>query len=147
MTLKEYIKKRNGVAVGNPKSLRNNLYRSLGAKNFSIFWTYWNPIFGYYLGNFIFKPLKRYFPVAIALLLTFIFCGLIHDAVTILFRGETSLFFTLWFLIMGGAVLITKHFNLNYLKQLWIIRVLINLSVISFCLLMTIYITKFLNFS
>jgi hypothetical protein len=51
MTLGEYIKKRNGVAIGHPQSLKNNLSRSLGAKNFSSFWHHWNPIFGYYLGK------------------------------------------------------------------------------------------------
>ncbi|MEJ8801366.1 MBOAT family O-acyltransferase [Pontibacter sp. H249] len=93
LTLTQYVKKRNGVAIGGPKSLRNNLYRSLGAKNFSTFWNYWNPIFGYYLGKFIFKPLKRILPVSISLIFTFIFCGLIHDAVTIIVRGRISLFF------------------------------------------------------
>lgn len=36
MTLGEYIKKRNGVEIGHPQSLKNNLYRSLGAKKFFI---------------------------------------------------------------------------------------------------------------
>lgn len=145
MTLTEYVKKRNGVPIGSSKSLRNNLYRSLGAKDFSTFWNYWNPIFGYYLGRFIFKPIKKIFPVGIALLLTFIFCGLIHDVVTTIFRGKISNFFTIWFLLMGFAVLITQYLNHNFKKQLWIIRALINLSIISLCFLITIYLTKFLN--
>ena len=144
MTLTEYIKKRNGVPIGSSKSLRNNLYRSLGAKNFSAFWNYWNPIFGYYLGKFIFKPLKRIFPVNIALVFTFIFCGLIHDGVTTIFRGKISLFFTIWFSIMGLAVLITKYLNHNFKKRVWIFRALANLSIISVCLLITIYLKKFL---
>lgn len=146
MTLKEYIKKRNGVSIGSPKSLRNNLYRSLGAKNFSKFWNYWNPIFGYYLGKFIFKPLKKIFPVSIALILTFIFCGLIHDAITTLLRGKISLFFTLWFLIMGCAVLITRYLKYNYFDQIWIIRALANFSIISICFALTIFITKIFIF-
>lgn len=142
ITLSEYIKKRNGVALGNSKSLRNNLYRSLGSKNFSTFWKYWNPIFGYYLGKYIFKPLKILFPVTIAFLLTFIFCGLIHDAVTTLVRGEISIFFTIWFLFMGIAVLITKFFNHNFSRQNWFIRAVINLTIIGICLLLTIFIKE-----
>ena len=142
MTLTEYVKKRNGVAMGSPKSLRNNLYRSLGAKNFSAFWNYWNPIFGYYLGKLIFKPLKRIFPVAIALVFTFIFCGLIHDVVTTILRGRTSFFFTIWFLLMGIAVLISKFLNHDYSEQTWIIRATANLSIISLCFLLTLYITE-----
>lgn len=100
MTLSDYVKKINGVPFGHSNSLRNNLYRSLGAKNFSTFWNYWNPIFGYYLGKKIFKPLKRIFPIGLALIFTFIFCGLLHDFVTTILRKKISLFFTFWFLIM-----------------------------------------------
>ncbi len=142
MTLTEYVKKRNGVPIGSSKSLRNNLYRSLGAKNFSTFWNCWNPIFGYYLGKFIFKPLKRIIPIGLALLFTFIFCGMIHDAVTTIFRGKISLFFTIWFLMMGIAVLITKYFNHNFNKQIWIFRASVNLSIIGLCFLLTIYLTR-----
>ncbi|WP_335964455.1 hypothetical protein [Galbibacter sp. PAP.153] len=144
MTLTEYIKKRNGVPIGSSKSLRNNLYRSLGAKNFSGFWNYWNPIFGYYLGKFVFKPLKKIFPVTISLIFTFVFCGFIHDAVSMLFHEKISLSFTLWFLLMGLAVLTTKFLNHNYSEQKWIIRALANLAIIGICFLMTIYIKKYI---
>ncbi|MCM4169473.1 hypothetical protein KCTC52924_00508 [Arenibacter antarcticus] len=139
ITLAEYIKRRNGVSAGKPKSLRNNLYRSLGAKNFSTFWNYWNPIFGYYLGKYIFKPLRKTFPVSISLVFTFIFCGLIHDTVTSIFRSNISLFFTTWFLYMGFAVLLTRMLKHNFLKQIWMVRTLINLSIISVCLALAIY--------
>ncbi|WP_432264964.1 MBOAT family O-acyltransferase [Croceitalea rosinachiae] len=144
MTLAEYIRKRNGVPIGSSKSLRNNLYRSLGAKNFSTFWNYWNPVFGYYLGKYIFKPLKKRIPVAFALLFTFIFCGLIHDVITIIYRKKTSLFFTIWFAIMGITVLMTKYLKHDFNKQKWSFRALVNLSIISLCFLMTFYITKIL---
>lgn len=144
MFLKDYIKKRNGVSIGSPKSLRNNLYRSLGAKNFSTFWKYWNPIFGYYLGKYIFKPLKKVFSNTIALLFTFTFCGMVHDLVTTIFRGKISFFFSIWFLFMGLAVLITKSIKHNFTEQIWAIRAFINLSIISICLILTIYITSFL---
>ena len=147
MTLTEYVKKRNGVAIGSSKSLRNNLYRSLGAKNFSTFWNYWNPIFGYYLGKFIFKPLKRILPIGIALLLTFIFCGIIHDAVTTIIRLKISFFFTIWFAMMGIAVLITRYLNQNFNKRIWIFRAFVNLSIIGLCCIITIYLTKFHNAS
>jgi len=145
MTLTDYIKKRNGVSIGSPKSLRNNLYRSFGSINFSTFWNYWNPIFGYYLGKFIFKPIKKIFPVAISLLFTFIICGLIHDIVTTIFRGKISFFFSIWFLFMGLAVLITRTLKNNFSRQVWIARAFINLSIISACLVLAIYTNKFLT--
>ena len=117
MNLSEYIKKRNGVPIGNSNSLRNNLYRSLGAKNFSSFWNFWNPIFGYYLGIKVFKPLKKVMPIAFSLILTFIFCGLVHDLVTTLFRGQLSLFFSVWFFLMGVSVAVTKYIDYDLSKK------------------------------
>ncbi|MEL4309107.1 hypothetical protein [Joostella sp. CR20] len=143
ITLTDYIKKRNGVAIGSSKSLRNNLYRSLGSKNFSTFWNYWNPIFGFYLGKYVFKPLKLFFPVTIAFLLTFVFCGMIHDIVTTLVRGRTSFFFSIWFFLMGMAVLVTKLFNHNFSRYKWITRAVINLTIISLCLLLTLLIKEY----
>ncbi|WP_116125605.1 acyltransferase [Lewinella sp. IMCC34183] len=144
MTLRDYIQRKNGVAMGQAGSLRNNLHRSLGAPSFAHFWTYWNPIFGYSLGRFVFKPLKRFLPVAVALVLTFVCCGLIHDAVTVLFRGFTSFFFTGWFLLMGLATLASKLFRQNHANQRWLIRALANLSVIGICFLITLYMTRWL---
>lgn len=146
MNLSEYVKKKNGVPIGHSNSLRNNLQRSLGAKNFSSFWNFWNPIFGYYLGTKIFKPLKKVFPIELSVIFTFIFCGLVHDLVTTILRGKISLFFTVWFLVIGFVVAISKliNYNLSYIK--WIFRALVNLSIIGICLLVTIYLNTIFNF-
>lgn len=97
MNLSEYVKKKNGVPIGHSNSLRNNLQRSLGAKNFPVFWNFWNPIFGYYLGKKIFKPLNKMLPTGFAVVLTFIVSGLVHDLITTLIRGKLSLFFLFGF--------------------------------------------------
>jgi hypothetical protein len=146
MNLSEYVKKRNGVPIGHSKSLRNNLQRSIGAKNFDTFWNYWNPIFGYYLGIEIFKPIKKVLPVSIAVILTFIFCGLIHDLATTLTRGKLSLFFAVWFLLMGIAVVISKQINYDLSHKKWVFRAFANLSIIAFCLFLTIYLNTLFFF-
>jgi len=142
----EYVKRRNGVPIGNAKSLQYNLQRSIGAKNFSTFWNFWNPIFGYYLGVNVFKPLKRIFPTTISLILTFIFCGMIHDFVTILFRDDLSLFFSVWFLFMGITVVVTKYINYDLSEKKWIYRAITNVLIIGFCLLITILLNGFVKF-
>ena len=144
MTLAEYVKKRNGVPIGNSNSLRNNQYRSLGAKNFSTFWNYWNPIFGYYLGMRIFKPLKNYFPRALALVITFVFCGLTHDFAVTVFRGKLSLFFSVWFLFLGIGVLISRRLKYDFSDKTWLTRAFLNLSIIGVCLLPSVYLKDFL---
>ncbi|MCK0107880.1 hypothetical protein MWU58_01110 [Flavobacteriaceae bacterium S0825] len=138
MTLREYVEKRNGVPIGHSSSLKNNLYRSLGAKSFTIFWNFWNPIFGYYLGKRVFKPLKIYFPASLALVLTFIFCGFLHDVVTTIIRGSISIFFSVWFLFMAIAVMTTQYLNHDFKEKTWSVRALINVSIIGFCLSLTI---------
>lgn len=146
MKLSEYVKKRNGVPIGHSRSLQYNLQRSLGAKNFSAFWNFWNPIFGYYLGTKIFKPLKRVFPITISLILTFIFCGMVHDLVTTLVRVKLSLFFSVWFFLMGIAVVAAKYINYDLSGKKWLCRVTMNIVIIGLCLLLTILLNGILNF-
>ena len=146
MTLSEYVKKRNGVPIGHSASLKNNLWRSFGARNFSVFWNYWNPIFGYYLGTKIFKPLKKILPMPLATILTFIFCGLVHDLVTTLIRRKISLFFSVWFLFMGMIVTLTKYFDYDLSKKHWMIRAIVNFSIIAICLLLTIFMNMQIGF-
>ncbi len=138
LTLRQYVKKRNGVPMGHKNSLRNNLYRSFGAKNFVTFWNYWNPIFGYYLGSRIFKPLKKYFPSSFALLITFIFCGFLHDVVTSILRGRVSIFFTIWFLFMAIAIMTTQYLQHNFKEKTWGVRALINIFIIGICLTLSV---------
>lgn len=146
MNLSEYVKKRNGVPIGHSNSLRNNLYRSLGAKNFSVFWNFWNPIFGYYLGVKVFRPLKKVFPIAFALILTFVFCGLVHDLVTTLIRGKLSLFFSVWFFLMGIAVAITQYIDYDLSKKQWAYRAITNILIVALCILFTVLLNKALKF-
>lgn len=146
MNLSQYVKKRNGVPMGHSRSLRNNLHRSLGAKNFAVFWNFWNPIFGYYLGTKVFKPLKQFIPDEFALVLTFVFCGMVHDAVTTIIRGKLSLFFSVWFLIMGAAVLASKYISYDLSNKKWLFRAFINLSIIGLCLSLTLFLNTLLGF-
>lgn len=146
MNLSQYVKKRNGVPLGHRKSLYNNLQKSLGAKNFSVFWNFWNPIFGYYLGMKIFKPLKQTLPLSFSLILTFVFCGFIHDMVTTLIRQKISLFFSVWFLLMAICVVITKRINYDFSNKSWLLRAIVNLSIIGVCFFFTKYLNILLKF-
>lgn len=135
MNLSDYVKRRNGVPLGHSDSLRNMLIRSLGAGRFSIFWQYWNPIWGYYLGKYIFKPLKWIFPEALSLIITFVVCGFIHDLVIMLLKREFTLLLTPWFLFMGLCVVLGDYLKIDYSKLPWIARAVINVVIISSCLL------------
>ncbi|MDF2157120.1 MBOAT family O-acyltransferase [Algoriphagus sp. CAU 1675] len=146
MTMAEYVLKRNGVPLGESNSLRNMLLRSLGAKNFAEFWNYWNPIFGYFLGYKIFKPIKTILPDSMAFLTTFLVSGLIHDLAALIFTGRTSFLFSIWFLWMATGVLLTQLLKFNFSKKPFVIRALINLTIILFCLAIAFSLKKFLGF-
>lgn len=110
------------------------ILRSLGAGRFSGFWQYWNPIWGFYLGKFIFKPLKKIFPSALSLILTFIFSGFIHDAVIMLLHWNFELLLTPWFFLMSLFVIIGDFTKIDYSKFPWIFRAAINIAIIAGCL-------------
>jgi hypothetical protein len=134
LNLSDYVKRRNGVPLGNSDSLRSMLSRSLGAGKFSIFWQYWNPIWGFYLGRYIFKPLKLILPKALSLIITFVVCGFIHDLAIMLLKWKLTLLLTQWFLFMGLAVILSDYAKIDYLKSPWIVRAVINIAIILGCL-------------
>lgn len=137
MTLAEYVHHRTGLPLGASGSLKNMLRRSLGAGSFAGFWQYWNPIWGYGLGRYIYKPLQRIFPAAIALLLTFVVSGAIHDAVTMLVRRRWAFLFVPWFTMMGILVIIGRALKLDYANLPFAGRVAINLTYVLGCLALT----------
>jgi len=134
LKLSDYVKKRNGVPLGAKNSLNKMLFRSLGAGKFSMFWKYWNPIWGYYLGKYIFKPLKTILPPTLSLILTFAFCGFLHDLVIMLLNWNFELLLTPWFLLMSFGVVLSDYIKFDYSKYNWIIRASINILIISSCL-------------
>ena len=134
LTLAQYVRRRNGVPIGSSGSLRNMLYRSLGADTFAEFWRYWNPVWGYYLGRYVHAPLKRWLPPAISLVTTFAVSGALHDAAASAVTGRTVFILTPWFLIMGVGVVLGQALHVNYSNFIWPVRALINTSYMGICL-------------
>lgn len=137
ITLSEYVKKRNGVALGASGSMANMLKHSLGASSFYLFWQYWNPIWGYYLSRKIMKPLSQVLPIWLAIIMTFAVSGALHDLAITLVKWKFTFFFTPWFTLMSFIVLATKKFSISYRKHNWLIRASINLSLIVMCFVIT----------
>lgn len=144
LSLTDYVKYRNGVPLGAAGALQNMLVRSFGAGTFAKFWQYWNPIWGYALGRFIYKPLNQILPSSISLILTFIISGGIHDLATMLVRGAPAFFFTPWFFWMGIAVVFGRLLKLDYSSQSLRIRVAINMTFILICLMLAIGVEQLL---
>ena len=110
---RDYAARRTGLPVGSRGELRQNLYRAFTAKSFGRFWQVWNPLFGFYLQLWLYRPLQRLMPQAVALWLTFVGNGLLHDMVTMLARQDLAIFFTPWFALMGGFVVLEKRLDFH----------------------------------
>jgi len=134
LTLSEYVRRRNGVSLGAPASLRNMLRRSFGASSFDRFWQHWNPIFGYYLGKYVFVPLKKISPPYVALVLTFVVTGIIHDAVTMAVRQDVAFLFTPWFLFLGIGVVLSKITGMDISASPWGLRAAMHSAYLGMCL-------------
>lgn len=138
LTLSQYVHLRNGVPLGNGKSLQNMLYHSFGAASFAAFWQYWNPIWGYGLGKYVYVPLRRILPPAAAFLLTFIISGGIHDLATMAVRRSFAFLFIPWFFLLGVVAVLGRTFGMNLAKRPWRVRASVNLAYLVVCLALTL---------
>ena len=128
LTLAQYVERRNGVPLGDSNSLRNMLQRSFGATSFAGFWHYWNPIWGYGLGKYVYSPLQRVLPAVLALIMTFVISGGIHDLVTMALRRSVTFLFTPWFFVLGVGVMVGRVAGMDLSSRSWGIRASINLA-------------------
>lgn len=120
--------------MGASGSLRKMLGRSLGAKSPRHFWQYWNPIFGFYLGRYIYSPLKRFIPASATIIFTFLFSDFIHDLATIAVRGSTRFLFTTWFFFLAIGVITGEGAGVNWSEKRKPVRVFLHLLYLAFSL-------------
>ena len=142
LSLSDYVKRRNGVPLGDSRSMRNMFSRAFGAKSFPDFWRYWNPIWSYYLSRNVMKPLNTFLPQSLAIALTFIVSGLIHDVAVSIIKWKTIFLFTPWFGVMGLIVVISHQADISYGKLSWHVRVFINLVIIICSLGLTYFLLR-----
>ena len=141
MKLSEYVLKRNGVPLGAKASLAKNLQNSFGAQSNTLFWKHWNPIWGFYLSKYIYFPLNRYLPKSVSSIVTFGVSGALHDlAIGLLGLGWQN-FLTIWFVIMGSFMGISKTLNISYSKFGFFTRAAINTASIAICFFLASLIT------
>jgi hypothetical protein len=111
--------------------LRNWLGRSWGAGTFLEFWRYWNPVYGYYLYYYCYRPLRRLgLPRPPATLLTFVASGFfLHDIVAWALLGRPVFpFVTVVLGTAGLIVLLTGWLKLDLALFPAIVRVAANLG-------------------
>lgn len=147
MALGEYVHHRNGTPLGGAGSLRNMLSRSLGARSFAAFWQHWNPVWGYGLGRFVYAPVRRLAPAAVAVLATFVVSGVLHDAAVTVVRRSFTFVVTPWFLLLGIGVLVARATRMDLSRRPWWWRAVINLAYLLACLSATLHVGAVLGWS
>jgi len=132
MTLSEFIAHRLGS--GSEMALLKTMFvRSFGASTFADFWRYWNPVYGYYLQYYCYRPLRRFLPRPVAAVLTFAASDFfLHDLpfgwwIRALKAESLPVpFVALWFSRMGILVPITEALKLNLAVRPFAVRAAVN---------------------
>src|SRR6266542_3934717 len=79
LSFARYMQFRLG-ASGGRAAWFNFFIRPFGAASFTEFWRLWNPVYGYFLYYYSYRPLSRLMPRWAALMTTFTACGFVlHD--------------------------------------------------------------------
>lgn len=121
LSVRDYAFIRLGSPDGPWQAAQRMFTRSFGAQSFVAFWRYWNPVYGYFLYYWSYRPLRRYLPRPIALVLTFALCGfLLHDIVHIAFTGVPLV--TMWFLVLGVGAYASEVLRMDLSRRPYLVR-------------------------
>ena len=108
----------------------NFFIRPFGARSFAEFWRLWNPVYGYFLVYFVYRPASRRMPRPVAVMLTFVACGLVlHDLPAWLFtRRILPPGATIAFTFFGIGVVVTEALRMNLARWPVLVRAAVNLT-------------------
>ena len=134
VSLSRYLRYRLGEG-NDVELLKAMIARAFTARSFSDFWRYWNPVYGYALDRWCYRPLHRVLPRPVAVVLTFTACGfLLHDvpfgwAITFATTGRVSFpLIGAWFLLIGLAVVAGEALRLDFRRLGSPCRVLLHVA-------------------
>ncbi len=100
--------------------------KPLTAQNLADFWgKHWNTAFRDFTHRFLFKPLRTRLNVRVALLLGFLFSGLLHELVITVPAGGAYGGPTLYFLIQGFGILIQRQLHCDKGFKGWLFTLII----------------------
>jgi hypothetical protein len=134
-TLHRYLRSRLG-AEGGGKAWFNFFIRPFGASSFAQFWRQWNPLYGYVLYYYSYRPMSWVMPRPMAMFATFVACGfLLHDlpawAVT---RRVLPPGATIAFTLFGVGALLGERFHMNLSSWPVLARAAVNVAYLGGCI-------------
>jgi D-alanyl-lipoteichoic acid acyltransferase DltB (MBOAT superfamily) len=119
-----------------PAGVRH-LWQSLctPASSFAGFWRQWNPVYGYFLYYYSYRPLSRVMPRAPAMVITFAACGLLlHDVPAwLLTRSLLPPGVTIAFTLFGLGAALSEALHMDLSRWPFLVRAGVNLSYLTAC--------------
>jgi D-alanyl-lipoteichoic acid acyltransferase DltB (MBOAT superfamily) len=129
LTLTQYLRFRLG-SKGGATAWFNFFVRPFGAPSPAAFWRRWNPVYGYYLYYYVYRPLSRVTPRAAAVLLTFVICGfLLHDLPAWVFtRRVLPPGATIAFVFFGVGAIASEWLHMDLSRRPVGVRAAVNIA-------------------
>jgi hypothetical protein len=114
--------------VGWRRQLPNVLLRPVGASSPADFWRYWNPVYGYALYYWSYRPLRRVLPRPLAVWLTFVLCGFVlHDLVGWAASGQRRYpEMTVIFAVLGAGAVASDVAGIDLTNRPFLARAALN---------------------
>ena len=134
LTLSQYLRFRLGRKVG-LAAWFNFFIKPFGAASFAQFWRLWNPVYGYYLYYYSYRPLSRVVPRPLAVLATFVVCGFVlHDLpLWVSTRKVLPPGATIAFLMFGLVAVLSERFRMDLSSWPVSARAATNLAYLAVC--------------
>jgi D-alanyl-lipoteichoic acid acyltransferase DltB (MBOAT superfamily) len=122
----------------------NFFIKPFGAASFAEFWRLWNPLYGYFLYYYSYRPLSRIMPRRVAVLVTFILCGfLLHDVPAWLaVRRVLPPGATIAFTLFGLGVVMSEALRMDLSRWPLAGRAAVNIAYLAGCVAVMLLIVR-----
>ena len=136
LTFAQYLRFRLG-SKGGKSAWFNFFIKPFGASSFAEFWRLWNPVYGYFLYYYSYRPLSRVMPRTPAMLITFVACGFfLHDLPAWVFsRRILPPGATIAFLMFGLGAVASDRFHMDLSRWPLPARAAINVIYLAGCVI------------
>ncbi len=134
LSLHEYLKYRLG-SKGGWTAWFNFFIKPFGARSFAEFWRLWNPVYGYFLFYYCYRPLANVVPRPAAVMLTFATCGFVlHDLPAwALTRRVLPPGATIAFMMFGLGAIASDAVHMDLSKWPIMVRAVVNVTYLVAC--------------
>jgi hypothetical protein len=133
LPLRTYLDYRLGRSQPWWRQTYNVLVRPLAAPSLAELWRTWNPLWGYYLTVWCYRPARRVLPYPAAAMVTFTASGLVHNLLAALLSHRLNPFVTVWFMLYGAVTVASEALHMDLSRLPPPARMVVNLAYLVGC--------------